>query len=203
LRGSVSSKLKYDLTGYIIHTRDDLIPFQVPSAPGQDYYRNAGSTVHRGGEFSIRYLPFTFLEATASVTYIDAYFKNYVVDEINYRGNKMPGVTPIREVMELKFHAQQGLYGTILMQNSGKVYVDDANTATAESHTVFDLGVGHTGISLGSSWVTKLVISGGLSNVFNTRYITAVTINAAANRYYEPGPGRTVYFNARVEFGKR
>ena len=83
------------------------------------------------------------------------------------------------------------------------MYVDDANSATAGPHTLFDMGMGHSGLKFGKNQVKRIVISGGIANLFNSHYITAVTINAAANRYYEPGPGRTYYLNARFEFGIR
>jgi iron complex outermembrane receptor protein len=203
IRGIINPIVKYDITGYIINTKDELIPFQVPSAPGQDYYRNSGSTKRLGGEASIRYLPFTFLDANAGLTYIDASYKNFIVKGTDYSGNKIPGITPIRGVIELKLHSLKGFYCSTLMQSFGKVYADDANTATAEKYTVFDLGIGHEGLSFGSSWISKLIISGGISNILDTHYIASVTVNAAAKKYYEPAPGRSFYINARLEFGKR
>ena len=42
------------------------------------------------------------------------------------------------------------------------------------------------------------------SNLFRFISIfTEVTVNAAANRYYEPGPGRTYFINVRFDFGLR
>ncbi len=201
-RGYINPIFTYDITGYIIQTKDELIPFQVPLAPGQDYYRNAGSTVHRGGELAIRYLPFTYLDVVTSLTYIDAYYKNFTVKGVDYSGNKEVGITPIRVTAELKFHTFAGFYCSTLMQSFGKVFANDENTASADPYTVFDFGIGYDGFSWGNLWASKFIFSGGISNLFNTRYISAVTVNAAANRYYEPAPGRSFYLNARIEFGK-
>ena len=198
LRGSSNSIFQYDLTFYIINIKDELIPFEVlPDAPGgQDYYRNAGSSVHRGAEMSLLYYPLPSLKTRLSFTYIDAYFKNYVVKEINYSGNKVPGITPTRIVSELTYHTPVKLYASVLTQIFGKVTANDANTANVNSYAIFDLDIGHDGISFGKDKKTKLILSGGISNIFNTHYISSVTINATADRFYEPAPGRSFFLNA-------
>jgi iron complex outermembrane recepter protein len=198
LRGSTNSIFQYDLTGYIINIKDELIPFEVlPDAPGgQDYYRNAGSSIHRGAEMSLLYYPLPSLKTRLSFTYIDAYFKNYVVKGIDYSGNKVPGITPTRIAAELTYNTPVKLYVSALMQIFGKVTANDANTANANPYTIFDLDIGHNGISFGKDKKTKLILSGGISNIFNTYYISSVTINATADRYYEPAPGRSFFFNA-------
>jgi len=199
-RGSYNSILKYDLTGYFINIKDELIPFEVLSdAPGgQDYYRNAGSAVHCGAEASLVYSPVSSLKSRVSFTYIDAYFKDYVVKGIDYSGNKVPGITPTRMTAELTYYTPVELYISVLAQNFGKVTANDANTANVNPHAVFDLDIGHYGISFGNDTKMKLILSAGISNIFNTHYISSVTINATADRYYEPAPGRSFFLNARL-----
>ena len=201
-RGAVSSIFQYDLTGYIINIKDELIPFEVlPDAPGgQDYYRNAGSSVHRGAELAIKCLPLPSLKTQLSFTYIDAYFKNYEVKGINYNGNKVPGITPMRISAELTYYTPLKLYISVLMQNFGKFTANDANTAYVNSHTIFDLDIGHDGISFGKNKKTRLILSGGIANIFNIRYISSVTINATADRYYEPAPDRSFFINVRLAY---
>jgi iron complex outermembrane receptor protein len=203
LRGYLNAMLTYDLAAYIIHTRDELIPFQVPSAPGQDYYRNAGSTLHRGGEATLRFVPFSFMELSASLTYTDASYKDFVVNEINYSGNSIPGISLIHGVAELKVSQSKGYYLSLLLQNFGKMYVNDANSAYTDKYGLIDLGLGSGTVELGKTRVVNVYLSGGISNIFNRKYVSAISVNAAAERYYEPGPGRTFFINARFEFGVR
>jgi iron complex outermembrane recepter protein len=203
LRGFCNPMLKYDIAVYHIQTRDDLIPFQVPTAPGQDYYRNAGSTIHRGGEITFRFLPFSFIDLSTCLTYTNAYYNNFIVDGTNYSGNKIPGISQLYDVSEIKMHDRNGLYFSLLMQSFGKMYVDDANSESADPHIVFDLGLGHQGLRFGKKQVKRIILSGGISNLFNRHYITTVTVNAAASRYFEPGPGRAYYLNARFDIGIR
>ena len=203
MRGYINALLAFDLAAYVIHTKDELIPFQVPSAPGQDYYRNAGSTLHRGGEAAFRFVPFSFLEISASLTYTDAGYKDFVVDEINYSGNSIPGVSRVHGVAEIKLSQSEGFYLSLLLQNFGKMYVDDANSASTDHYGLIDLGLGHAPIEIGRTRIINIYLAGGISNIFNKKYVSSVSVNAAAGRYYEPGPGRTFYLNARFEFGVR
>jgi iron complex outermembrane receptor protein len=203
MRGYINPMLTFDIAGFIIRTKDELIPFQVPDTPGQDYFRNAGSTIHRGGELTFRFSPASFIDLSASLTYINAYYKNFLVKGTDYAGNKIPGISKIHGVAELKLHQKEGLYFSFLTQSYGKMYVDDANSAATTPYLLCDIGIGHEGFSFGTRQVKRIILSGGISNLFNNHYITSVSVNAAANRYYEPGPGRTFYLNARVDFGIR
>jgi len=199
-RGLYSSIFQYDLTGYIINIKDELIPFEVLTdvSGGQDYYRNAGSSIHRGIEMSLIYFPLPSLKTRMSFTYIDAYFKNYVVNGINYSGNNVPGITPVRIAAELTYCTPVKLFVSVLLQNFGKVTANDANTANVIPYTIFDLDIGHDGIFFGNDNKINLKLSGGISNIFNIHYISSVTINATADRYYEPAPGRSFYLNIRL-----
>jgi iron complex outermembrane recepter protein len=200
VRGYINPLITYDITAYLIHTKDELIPFQIESAPGQDYYRNAGTTMRRGGELTFRLRPVPLIDINASLTYIDATYNKFTVDAISYSGKMIPGINKVHGVAELKINSK-GLYFTFLMESFGKMYVNDANSESTANYTRFDLGIGSEGLSFGKKQVNTLIISGGISNLFNIHYITAVTVNAAANRFYEPGPERTFYLNTRFNFG--
>jgi iron complex outermembrane receptor protein len=201
-RGAVGNLITYDFAMYIIHTRNELIPFEVTDNPGQVYYRNAGSTIHRGGELTFRFSPLPFLDLNSSFTYTNAFYKNFVAGGIDNSGNKIPGVNRIHISEELKLHSSKGIYLSFLMHDFGRMYVDDANTASTPNYALFDIGLGHEGVAFGKEKYLKLIISGGISNIFDIRYITSVTVNAAASRFYEPGPGRTFFVNIRFEAGK-
>ena len=135
-----------------------------------------------------------------SFTYIDAYFNAYEVKGMNYSGNKIPGITPVRMAAELSYDTPVKIYISVLMQTFGKYTANDANTAYVNTHTVFDLDIGHDGISFGNNKRTRLILSGGISNIFNLHYISSVTINATADRYYEPAPGRSFFINIRLAY---
>ncbi len=202
MRGKIKSILNYDFTGYLINTKDELVPYQVPSAPGQDFYRNAGSTVHRGLEIAIGLTPLHLLTLTWSTSYINAIYTKYNAGGINYNGNEIPGINQIRSVAELRFHSRQGWYCSAIFQSFGTVYANDANSAKTNPYLLTDFSIGHEDLCFGHKWINTFRLLTGLSNVFDVKYITAVTVNAVQAKYYEPGPGRTVYINLIWAFGK-
>lgn len=201
IRGSYESMLSYDLAFYLIRTRDELIPFQVANNPGQDFYRNAGTTIHKGGEASVRFNPADYFDFNLTLTYVDAYYSNFTVKGSDYSGKKIPGLNKFHSQSEFKL-SNAGFYFSLILQSFGRMYVDDANSETAGKYLLTDLSLGHREFSLGRSNPFSFSLSGGISNLFSIRYISAVTINAAASRYYEPGPGRTFFVNCRINFTK-
>ena len=44
----------------------------------------------------------------------------------------------------------------------------------------------------------KISLSGGINNLFNVRYFDNIRLNAFGGRFYEPAPGRNVYFGINV-----
>jgi iron complex outermembrane receptor protein len=201
-RGSLTDLLTYDLALYYARVRDEMISFQVPDAQGRDFYRNAGSSVHRGGEFSIVLEPGDVLTARGSISVTDAYFDSYETTGKNFSGLKIPGIAPIRFAEELTYHAPWGLYLDGVAEEVGKTFVNDTNSAFANAYSVIGLRVGHEGISFGSKWKTTLAIAAGVNNIFDVKYASSVTVNAAAGRYYEPAPGRNFYLNVKLDFGQ-
>jgi iron complex outermembrane receptor protein len=77
------------------------------------------------------------------------------------------------------------------------MYVDDLNSDHTGGYTVIDLNAGHT-VHISRS--LKIMLSGGISNMLNKKYVTSVTVNAAGNRYFEPGPYRGIFFNMKFIF---
>ncbi len=202
IRGKMYSIINYDLTGYLIQTRDEIVPYQIPSSPGQYFYRNAASTARSGVEAAIGFQPLQFLTINLSTNFIYAFYSTYAIPGISYNGNEIPGINKIRGVMELRFHSQQGWYFSTLFQSFGTVYTDDSNSARTNPYLLTDFSLGHEDLRLGKKWIHTFRLSAGLSNAFAVRYITSVAINAADSKYYGPGPGRTFYANLCWVFGK-
>jgi iron complex outermembrane receptor protein len=143
------------------------------------------------------------MELNASLTYTDAVYKDFVVNEINYSGNSIPGISLVHGSTELKLSQSKGYYLSLLLQNFGKMYVNDANSANTDHYLLMDFSLGSGAIELGMTHLVNIYLSGGISNIFNKKYVSSISVNAAAERYYEPGPGRTFFVNARVDFGVR
>jgi outer membrane receptor protein involved in Fe transport len=98
------------------------------------------------------------------------------------------------------YSVKEGSIRTEYPLTFGKYTANDANTASVNTHTIFDLDIGHDGISFGNNKRTRLILSGGISNIFNIHYISSVTINATSERYYEPAQGRSFFINIRLAY---
>lgn len=191
VKGSVASAT-FDLAAYDMIVTDELIPFEVPSAPGRQFYRNAGAARHRGidGDVTVAVTP--SLDARASVTVVDARYVAYSTAAASYAGRRVPGVAPRVVGASLYWHGTGGALIALEGRAQGRTPVNDANDASSPGYSVID--------ARGSFPVGRGSIFAGVRNVLDTRYNTSVVINAFGGRYYEPAAGRTVY--AGVTLGR-
>jgi iron complex outermembrane receptor protein len=79
---------------------------------------------------------------------------------------------------------------------SSKVYVDDANTAAADSYTTLGLRAGFEQ-QVGRLRFTEFV---RLDNVTDANYIGSVIVNEANQRFYEPSPTRNWFAGVTVGY---
>jgi iron complex outermembrane receptor protein len=170
--------------------RDELIPFEVPGGQGRTYYRNAGRTRRQGVE----------LAAARSVSHVDlavSYslsrfrFRDFDVDAAQYAGNRIPGI-PEHQVQASVTWRLPHAFVVGEMFAKSRVWVNDANAASAPGYTVFNLRA--VGMAIfGRPWASPVI---AVQNLFNERYAGSVAINAsgasvATTKFYEPAPGRT------------
>ena len=178
---------------YRARVRDALVPFEVESAPGRQYYRNAGGAVHQGVEL-VAELRRRRLDVLAAYARTDATFSDYATAEARFDGLALPGVRPW--TVELRTTARPGAGVTVRLdyERVGAMAVNDGNDAWAAGHGLVALRVSR-GFSVGAG---EVVLHGGVENLLDRRYVTSVVPNAFGGRYYEPGPGRTVFVGLRA-----
>jgi iron complex outermembrane receptor protein len=85
-----------------------------------------------------------------------------------------------------------GLVAVELM-HAGRVPVNNANTAWADSYQVVNARVA---FRPQTSFALEPVV--GVENIFDKTWASNVVVNAAGGRYYEPGPLRTFYVGLRM-----
>jgi iron complex outermembrane receptor protein len=192
VRGRLAWRFNYDITGYVTNIRGELVPFELPDAPGRSFYRNAGSARHSGVETSIDAYPFDSLELHAAFTYINARYIDYVLSGSDYSSNQVPGVAPTVLSVSATYHLPFGLNLSLEGVSNGSVYTNDANTVSADSYNVFNISLGTSGVHL-SAIESDISVMAGAENLLNTRYVSSVVVNAAANRFFEPGSGRSFW----------
>ncbi|MEP7086714.1 MAG: TonB-dependent receptor [Gemmatimonadota bacterium] len=195
LKGIVLTRVQYDLAAFDTEVRDELIAFEVPDGNGRTYYRNAGKTRREGIELAAQSDVDAFTIA-ASYTYSHFRFRNYDVNDTDFAGNTIPGI-PVHQVQASATYHYHSVFGTVEGLGKSKQYVDDGNSAYAAGYAIMNLRAGGTAL-FGRPWLAPSI---GLQNVFDKHYSGSVAINAAAGKYYETSPGRTVYVQLTAAFG--
>lgn len=196
-KGRFGQRVGYQVAAYHASIDNSLIPFEVPGAAGRQFFRNAGSSVHRGIEAGASVAILDGLTGQLAYTLTDAYFDEYRTADTVLDGNAVPGVAP-HQLEAILSYRGAGWYIDLEGRYASKMAVNDANNAHSPAYTVTDLRAGLTAAEIGGVDVAPFV---GLTNVFDEDYNTAVTVNAFGGRYYEPGPGRAVYVGLGVAFG--
>ncbi len=201
LKGFALSRLQYDVALFDIEVRDELIPFEVAGSSGRTYYRNAGRTRRAGAELGLS----TYagpMELAASYTFSSFHFVHFRVDTNEYAGNAIPGIP--RQQAEGSITWRVGpAYVVAEGLAKSELFANDANTARAPGFAVANLRIGGTAI-LGWPWFSPVL---AVANVFDRHYAGSVAVNAsgatlAQTKFYEPTPGRTIYFGLTVAGGR-
>lgn len=189
--------LTVDASAYLTNIRGELIGFELPASPGRSYYRNAGTSRHQGCEASLTALLLDSIDIRAAFSYIDARYEDYVAQSTDFSGNRVPGVAPTVIDVSITYHLPWAMFATGHVSSLGRVYTNDANTVSAAPYTIADITVGSEGVYV-PALMTTLSIAAGVENLFDRKYSSSVVVNAAANRYFEPGSRRAFWVAASI-----
>ncbi len=197
-RGRLGARGAWELAAYTAAVRDALVPFEVEGAPGRQFFRNAGSARHRGVEAGASLSPLAGVTARLAYAFIDARFRDYAAAGAVLDGNRVPGIAPHSLDARLGWEGAAGAFADVEVRHASAIPVDDANRFRSPAYTVADLRAGWQGARLGRVRATPFL---GITNLFGTEYNTSVVVNAFGRRFYEPGPGRTLYAGVGVGLG--
>ncbi|MFQ6332451.1 TonB-dependent receptor family protein [Methylophilus sp. 3sh_L] len=187
------------LTAFRINTQDELVVSA--NSNGRSVYANANNTKRYGTEISLdtryennitTYFSYSFLNAKYSSSYVG---NNGLIES----GNYIPGTYRNQLYGEVAWKYQPlGFYTALEGRYNSKVYVDDINSQSAPSYTIFNLRAGLEQNL--SHWNFKEYIR--LENMFDREYIGAVRVNDTNARFYESAAGRNylVGINAQYKF---
>lgn len=189
LRGTLGRRSAYDITVFNTGLTNQLVPFEVPDAPGRRFYRNAGKSRVRGFELSTRTELSSLMTARLAYGYVDARFNEFSVGDGTFDGNRVPGLAPHRLEGALRMGGSVW-FGEVRVEARGEVPADDANDAAADGFALVELRFGATGIRAGNLRISPFA---AVTNATNVRYASSVVVNAFGGRYFEPGPDRGGY----------
>ncbi|MFJ5447021.1 TonB-dependent receptor family protein [Methylobacillus methanolivorans] len=176
-----------NLTLFTVRTDDELVISG--NLAGRTSYRNASKTKRNGAEFSIESKFDNNIAFFGSYTLLNAKFDssyqslNGPVDS----GNIIPGTYHSQIYSEISWkHQASGFNTAFEARRNSKTYVNDTNTATAGSYTIFNIRAGFQ--QKLQNWRFSEYVR--VENIFDKEYVGSIRVNDSANRFYEPSAGR-------------
>jgi iron complex outermembrane receptor protein len=197
VKGALGARGNYTLALFDTRVEDELVPFELPGAPGRSFFRNAGESSRKGLELGLASEPVEGLALSIAYTYSDFAFEDFVDDAGNdYGGNRIPGLP--RNVVHgaVSWRHGSGVFAGLDALHVDDRFLDNANTVSDDAYTLANLRLGY-GRDLGA-W--RWSAFAGANNLLDEEYNANTRINAGFGRYYEPAPRRNVYGGVEVRW---
>ena len=179
----IGNNTQANLTLYYVNTNDEIVTSL--SGGGRSVFTNANKTKRTGAELSVdssfannisTYFAYTLLNAK-----FDSDFAAITA------GNRIPGTYRSQIYGEVAWKYEPlGFHTAFEGRHNSKVYVDDTNTDTASSYTIFNIRAGFEQNL--ANWNFKEYLR--VENLFDKDYIGSVRINDGNARFFEPAGDR-------------
>ncbi|OJU28380.1 MAG: hypothetical protein BGN92_07745 [Sphingobacteriales bacterium 41-5] len=193
-----------DVSGYIFKLENALV--QRRDAAGADYFINAGSIDQKGIEAMLRQnLPagnstlFEHFENDLSYTFSYFRYHSFTRGSDDFSGKIVPGVPRHTIAYKFAIFLNNGLQLNANYYTASKIFLNDANTATADPYHLLGFRLGWRKMLNGNIAATVYT---GVDNALNQIYSLGNDINAAGGRYYNVAPGRNYYAGIAFELNK-
>jgi iron complex outermembrane receptor protein len=200
----VGKKLKLEATGFYFRINNALV--QRRDSSGGDFFVNAGDVKQKGIEFTADYAGYSrggfFDNYSINAAYaFNAFRYGRFVRGVNddLSGNKIPSVPVHTFSLLADVQFRKGLYTNITWYSASEIFLNDANTATAEPYHLLGWRLGWKK-TVGKK--LRLNLYAGAENLFDEMYSLGNDINAAGGRYYNSAPGRNYYAGIAVQWLK-
>lgn len=185
--------LKFTLNAFRLRLNNTIVVRRDDA--GADYFVNAGSTLQRGIESSVKYQPMQRTDALKNFSVWmsgainDFKFEDYLQGTSDLSGNRLTGTPELFGSGGLDFSPSKGFNFQFTVLYCGGLPLDDRNTVFAGEFWTFALRTGYK--------ITKgrypLEIMAGADNLTDRQYSLGHDLNAAGGRFYNAAPGRSFY----------
>ncbi|MEM7611334.1 MAG: TonB-dependent receptor [Pseudomonadota bacterium] len=195
LRVTVADGHRLNAAVYRIELDGELIPFELPAFPGRDFFANAGESRRNGFESVWRAQWSPAWQSSLTYTWSDFRFRRFVDDNGNvFDGNRVPGTARHVGHAAINYAHTSGWYARGEASYVNGIVLDNANTERTDSHILVELAAGTQWAS--GDWMFAPYVT--LSNVFDEAYTANARINAFGRRFFEPGPGRSIFIGINI-----
>ncbi|TVP74919.1 MAG: TonB-dependent receptor [Gemmatimonadales bacterium] len=195
-RGILLPVMAWEVIHFNTVLYNELVPFEVQGQAGQRYFRNLGRSQRSGFEVSLQFDPDPMISSRLVLSTNDARFREYEVDGTDYRGNRVPGISPRRVEGVLRLGPGRW-FAELRGEWNDAIPGDNENSPEAESpsYSLVDFRGGLNDVRILGVEFSPFA---GMTNVFDEAYNTSVVVNAERGRHFEPGPGRSIYLGGRI-----
>jgi iron complex outermembrane receptor protein len=197
LKALVGDHGRLNVALFRIDVKDEIVVNS--NAGGRSDFKNAAGTRREGVEMGWAQKFSGGLESALSYTLLNARFTQPFTAGTTtvLAGSKLPGIAGNNLFGELVWrHPSNGFHAGVEIRHSGKVWVNDQNSAFAGAYTVWNLRAGLQ--QQGKGW--KLSEFVRIDNAGNKGYIGSVIVAQAGGQFYEPAPGRNAMVGVNAEF---
>src|SRR5439155_3888432 len=139
------------------------------------------------------------ITAKASFTWLRAVYDEDFVSSGNTvaKGNRIPGIPDLAAYGELAWRPVRGLTLAAETLYRSEVFVEDRNLARPAPDS-FLVNLRLTARQTRGRWTFNEMLR--LDNLADEKHVASVIVGESNSRFYEPGPGRTVYVGAQVGY---
>jgi iron complex outermembrane receptor protein len=194
VRGNLlHGRLNYDLTLYDFRLRNTIVVQR--NAEGADYFINAGKTSQRGMEALVSFdagnpqVLLSLFKVWASYAYQHYRFKDYIVVDQDYSGNKLTGTAPTVFSTGLDIGLRRKFTTNILLNYVDHIPLDDANSLFAKPYLLLGVRMGYKAPIRQSA----LEFFAGVDNALDETYSLGNDLNAFGGRFFNAAMPRNYY----------
>lgn len=193
---SINNKFKLDLIYFNTSTKNEVLPYEDSQFPGQVFYNNAGKTQRSGIEFSGSYNYNNFWNFNSSISIGRYLFDEFIDNEKNYSGNKIPGVPEKTMFFNVNYKNESKLSVSLQLKVIGDLYANNSNSVKVDGFNRLNLKISK-GINYKKITIDPFLI---FKNILGTSYYDNIRINAFGARYYEPAAKANFYGGIKIKF---
>lgn len=171
------------------------------SSDGRNTFKNAGQTKRKGVELGWQG-QWSGFEAAVAYTYLNAQFAQSFTTGapptvvVIPAGRRLPGVPATTFYTEVLWrHAPSGFHAAAEARYNGRVYVNDANSESANPYVIANVRVGFEQRAKQLRFSQFLRVD----NIADRDYIGSVIVADGNRRFFEPAPGRNWLAGASAE----
>jgi iron complex outermembrane receptor protein len=194
----LTDNTRANLTLYYIKTDDEIVVSQIDAA-NRSIFTNANKSIRKGVELSLDSSFDNNIATYFSYTLLDAKFDSAFnsANGLIQSGNRIPGTYSNQLYGEVSWkYVPLGFYTALEARYNSKVYVNDINTDSASSYTIYNIRAGFQQTL--NNWAFKEFLR--IENLTDKEYIGSVRINDANSRFFEPSAERNYLLGLSAQY---